>query len=1759
MHARSMITTIAATFAALTALAPDAQAQRTTAHDGPQPISANDGSQAIDDAARERLRLLGVDPQLWNDAMGPEIGAPMPTPRGVTYTERWVYDSEFRSDALIQVDLEGDLVVARGDVIEKIDVTPNTVGDVGPVWNGVVQVNAFSQALDIEIDLDGNIYACGASNVNTPPRGVARISPSGFVMWERSLPGSFQSSAVVDIALSPDGVPFVVTGQGIPSIFRLDPNTGGIAWRVDLEDPAVQSFSSDLLFPRITVDRRGNLFALAVDVSPTGNNRTIVVALDGATGKVLWSAAPEIEVLNGTIAQNLITDFDCNLYICGSPTQGQPADEQGLVIGYDIDGNRILNRLIPFIDSDGSMDGYEVRLSIVESRPDGTLILAGRSGGVVNSESNAPYVTKLDANRNRVWSTPMYVPGTCSVCTTENTAFDDVFAIDFDRFGNVYCLNRIRTPSSSGFASRATVVERLNVDTGVREWPIAPSFFPDSPDESSNGPLALSVDNGSNVYFAVVASRIFQTDQSSIEIRKITQEIELARTRQTACAELKLENRSVWGPGVGNLVEDQPLFTFGPTESVPFLGEIWPIDFGLGGFEFGTGARLKIEFNGTIDTGLRAEIDGGTADVHLPFDIEWRIPNPLSLNNEGDTVTIETNWQPDPAARIITCVEPQFNAGLTAGGSFGARINFTARLFGFNLINENLLNRPTTGFALDYIPGFNLLDMIASFGSGGDGRTRVTIADRRGLLTGFFQTPSLSARGLYNSTNERFVSDVDPTDKDGTFLGIRASITESVVQSLGGTLIFNYELGNEDYGFEAAASLLQLRSGVDLRAGQRITVETVPTIRYTFPGTSIPDQVLRVDEDLVFPLPAGKAVDIVPFLETPTTFRNKTSIAAIPVLNFDAFSFTTAAYVGSIDIFGGINWCFACFDWDISDILNALGLPGDLVDLAIAFPEYMWSTESFPTVQLPCIRVVGNLMNTPRLLAASRAAVDMIIYDQTSPTVASFNVATEGTTRFLLYGDQLQNQNLSVQIAHNGAIETLTPGNGLTPLNAATLQVEMPNIMRLTPGVARIMVMNENGASETIDLAIEYPAPRLDAVNPNLWAADPELSTVPVSVIDAKSFLGNDTFIARRDYWILMRDGLWTDFTAGGVGAQDYFSNFNFGQQSGFDFAQLPGFPSVLWKPGIVGLDGLSFPGGSGARVIAEPRSEHGITNNFTIEAIIRPNDLDGNANTIYQIVGNRGGGNGGWRLSIDGVGRFRFTTWGVRDYFSGVGLVPEGVWSHVAVVFQNNDALFYVNGEFRGRSNFSNPASTPSAPRIAIGGRIRSDLTPNNFQNFDGDIAEVRLWDGVRSEEDLRTYVTGPLVVEPIFTSDDEPDLIGYWPLNGFEDFGAFGAGTPGPNDVDDLSELNAIADTINVSPTTVRVTYPDDVAVTPFPLSRFIQPVDNGIFNVRLTPDLYDRPQKVRVVLCNPGPGGGMSNEFELTIAAPLPVMSGVEPSIISPLDIPVDPETLEEQDLEITVRGPSNVPQFVGFEEPKRGNFNRDTVVFFNGQPLETIFGNADLLTAILPHELVTEGEHVFHVTTPSNGTQYFEQRFRDVDGDGNPDDEDPNTFGLQPFEQMLVDSGGVSNPVFFRVRYQDPVIDALYPETVTRDDPAFDADATIDVDLTEVPGFGEVVTRTSNLTITGDHFRPGATVYFNDEPRTAEVIDRFSIRVTLLPEDVDVVGTYDITVLNPGNPPVASVPSVFTVMPDDASSLGSRAVRKPVRRKPSTPAE
>ena len=84
---------------------------------------------------------------------------------------------------------------------------------------------------------------------------------------------------------------------------------------------------------------------------------------------------------------------------------------------------------------------------------------------------------------------------------------------------------------------------------------------------------------------------------------------------------------------------------------------------------------------------------------------------------------------------------------------------------------------------------------------------------------------------------------------------------------------------------------------------------------------------------------------------------------------------------------------------------------------------------------------------------------------------------------------------------------------------------------------------------------------------------------------------------------------------------------------------------------------------------------------------------------------------------------------------------------------------------------------------------------------------------------------------------------------------------------------------------------------------------------------------------------------------------------------------------------MRGPVHVPTWDAFEEPKFGNFNAASEVWFDGVPIPTSFVDSSELRAFVPdYMLQIAGTAVVTVYTPANGSVYLEKKWSDPDGDG-----------------------------------------------------------------------------------------------------------------------------------------------------------------------------
>ena len=1215
-------------------------------------------------------------------------------------------------------------------------------------------------------------------------------------------------SSASTLVVGPEGIPIV---SNTATVAQINPFIGFPEW-------VTEAGASD-----IAVDSRGDLYIA---------NGSFLSKLSGASGTELWSEAI------GFNAAGLRIDIEGDVFVAG-----QFDSSQFRVVEYSPTGAVRGTYTQP---PTGNFVRFE---DFVLDRNGNVIVVTVEEEGLFFEDDTR--VTSIFSNNFGlffIWDEIIDLGG------------DVPRQVAVDRRGNPYI-----AAGNDGAVGFEFSVFKLDPTLGgdpvwecVEDTPIG--FTPIIRD--------LLVDGGGNV-FTIYETNLF-LGEITPGIKKIEQPVAIPK-EFTACPRLVLEDRSLWAPGTGVLDSSFPFFDlpepledlslgFGGFFDIPFVGE----------FGAAAGVYLFTDFG----AGFRAEMNGGTVDVDLPLDVTWTVPGkPFGPG----PAFVDVAWSANPAARMTSCATPEFNAGITAFVDVEVGVGARAVAFDSELFNEELFHTEYSEPS-DYI--LSLAQIWDDIGLPDPGEWQEfgdNIKVRLPKLT------SQDCGTMAGVNSYMFSSSAEDCFFSGSF-NITNKIVEQIVKrrcqqmgldpdgaecaALQETIKLDQELSLSAGGGTLSLKLaaLQLLIFVDLVAVQNLQFTVSPTVTYEIEDSdpegvgiqTIGPQALA--DRLNFTMPPSGSVSITPTISATSSFHNETEINPIPGVEFKTLEVSGEAEAGGYGLFD-FDECLLCFR-ERFDILPKIPIFDD--SWGINFPEV--------TVVPFAVKGLSADMTDPVLVAASRESLPMVIYNQTSPTQSAFNIAASGTTKILLYGDRFPPKGgaMLAVILHQGGFVLL--GNfggieGLETLNQNTVLIEFPNYLRLVPGVARIALFG----SGTIDLPIELPVPRLDTVNPNLWAADPAFATVPVQVIDRGTPLGTDSFITRRDYFIKMRDELWPGSfaTAGLAPADGFFPSF--------DFNQLPPFPAVLF------------------------------------------------------------------------------------------------------------DAM----------------------------------------------------------------------------------------------------------------------------------------------PLERFVQPVDSGIHNVRLAEQNYNRPALVNVQLCNPGPGGGISETKMLDIAAPKPVLTSISPREIEPggelrpaqpamdLDDPPDgtddiPALPAETEFRMIVRGPVNVPTFDGYEEPKFGNFNADSVVRFDGFDLPTTFISSSELQAFVPDFLVQDAA-VARVTvfTPSNGSYYFEELWADADMNGVRDDE--------PVFQDLIASGGESAPIFFPIRYRPPVIDQLNPPSTTAGNDGFDG----------IPKH--------NLAVIGENFRDGAVVLIDGQPRATQWVSRELLRVTLLPGDVSVIGSRLITVRNASPDEALSSPVQFNITP------------------------
>jgi hypothetical protein len=130
------------------------------------------------------------------------------------------------------------------------------------------------------------------------------------------------------------------------------------------------------------------------------------------------------------------------------------------------------------------------------------------------------------------------------------------------------------------------------------------------------------------------------------------------------------------------------------------------------------------------------------------------------------------------------------------------------------------------------------------------------------------------------------------------------------------------------------------------------------------------------------------------------------------------------------------------------------------------------------------------------------------------------------------------------------------------------------------------------------------------------------------------------------------------------------------------------------------------------------------------------------------------GDNNNGWKLSINSGDMITFTTLGILDYTSSVG-VPIDEWVHVAATFNEagTEAQIYVNGNLEQAISGNGPAN-PANGLYAVGFGATWEL-----EFFDGMLDEVRVYDHV---------LTGPEILAAMEGGKGYPYALGPTPEDG-------------------------------------------------------------------------------------------------------------------------------------------------------------------------------------------------------------------------------------------------------------------------------------------------------------------------------------------------------------------------------------------------------
>ncbi len=185
----------------------------------------------------------------------------------------------------------------------------------------------------------------------------------------------------------------------------------------------------------------------------------------------------------------------------------------------------------------------------------------------------------------------------------------------------------------------------------------------------------------------------------------------------------------------------------------------------------------------------------------------------------------------------------------------------------------------------------------------------------------------------------------------------------------------------------------------------------------------------------------------------------------------------------------------------------------------------------------------------------------------------------------------------------------------------------------------------------------------------------------------------------------------------------------------------------------FVGAQGaaLLFDGLDDFAAIASPSGWASSTSALTIEFWLNPADVSGSS--FAGIVSNDASFTIGQHYSDNSQLFWSISDGPTDSANTPIGSLVVGRWDHFACTYDGTTMRIYQNGEPVAEQVHVAGGSIGIANTIFIG------IWPSAF-GFSGIIDEVRIWNAVRTEDEIDRWMNLPLY-------GSEPDLLGYWRLD--------------------------------------------------------------------------------------------------------------------------------------------------------------------------------------------------------------------------------------------------------------------------------------------------------------------------------------------------------------------------------------------------------